>query len=111
MQICTTHWKALRLAITSRGLGDLIASDGLTAAKNAEEQLKTGKVTARTFDPLAAAWSAITNNAIHVSGFETFALNPDGTDRCPICFLNVPEWIELAADGAKKYYDDEIKPK
>ena len=55
------------------------------------------------FDPLMAAHNMILGNALEAGGLIAMQPNDDGTGRCPVCYLNVPEWISFAADGACRH--------
>jgi hypothetical protein len=114
-QVCEEHWATLREAIEERGLSEFISDDGAKAARRTAEQIEKGAVTIKTFDPLLGAWGAIMGNAVSVGGIAVMYPNEDGSDRCPLCYLNDlhaetctdPEcpggpvfdsWITLAAD-------------
>jgi hypothetical protein len=108
MRFCTPHWRELREAITSRGLGGFIARGGAEAARRLEALPDGGR---EGFDPLMGGLLAIVQNAIGVVGQEALAANPDGSERCVLCFLvgvcpcgmgdacSFRGWIALAADG------------
>ena len=89
----------------------LVAESGEQAAKNLLSEME-GR-TIDNFDPLMAAHNAIMTNAIATAGLEVMMANEDGSDRCPLCWMNgksndagnpvlnvFDEWIERAADDA-----------
>lgn len=125
MKLCQDHWDRLRAAISERGLDNLIAKDGETAFRQAVDGLETDKLSLNNFDPLMYANTAIWSHAIDIGGLAVMALNDDGSERCPICFLSamhdehctkpgcdVPKdgtafdvWIGKAADDARRTAD------
>jgi hypothetical protein len=107
MKFCMPHWEALRTAVNARGLGDLVARSGEELGAKLEKEL-AGDNTLASFDPLMAAHNMILSNALNAGGLEVMAPNDDGTERCPVCYLSVPDWIDKAADGVKKFYDEEL---
>jgi hypothetical protein len=72
MKFCMPHWEALRKAIDDRGLYSLVATSGTEVVSKMVGESSDG-VSVDSFDPLMGAHNAP---------------NPDGTDRCPLCFLN-----------------------
>lgn len=132
MKFCQKHWDALRLAITSRGLGDLIATSGEEIAKHMTADLNGANPTQKNFEPLMAAHNKILENAL--DGVQQFGADPmlilaghpeHPECECPICCLNFlsdehdrtctnPEckkpkgltfddWIDKAADGVAAF--------
>lgn len=114
MKACQRHWDMLREAIRVRGLEDLVAKDGEQAIKNVVSELE-GTANARsTFDPLMAAYFMIVNNSLAYCGPVLMMPNEDGSQKCPICFIQQEHdkvclepqcekfetWIERSADGA-----------
>lgn len=97
MKMCSTHWEALREAIGARGLYDLVAKSPEEATKNTVRQ------------PLMAATNMIYGNAIQAGGMEILCVKEDGAEHCPICFLQVSDWIEAAAAGVKRHFDENLK--
>lgn len=87
MKFCQPHWEKLRRAIDERGLAHLIAKGGEQAARNMAAELRQG-ASIQSFDPLMAAHNAIWMRAMDVAGLAVMAPNENGTERCPICFLN-----------------------
>lgn len=106
MKMCKPHWEALREAIRAHGLYELVAKSPEEATKNTVRQLKGEDA---KFDPLMAATNMIYGNAIQAGGLEILSAKEDGTEHCPICFLQVPDWIEAAAAGVKKHFDENLK--
>lgn len=78
MRICQPHWDKLRDALKLRGLDDMVAKDGAQAAHD----LADGRP-----DPLMSAHNAIVSNALGVVGLAVMEPNDDGTERCPLCYL------------------------
>jgi hypothetical protein len=115
MRFCADHWASLRAAIDERGLDHLISDGGPELMRRTVDQLK-GDDSLNSFDPLMAAHNMILSNVINAAGLVIFTPNPDGSERCPLCYLNqncnCPEencadkWVDFAADGVKKYYDE-----
>lgn len=95
MKICQPHWERLRTAIDERGLSHLVAQGGEQAARNLVAEATDGP-SIQTFDPLMAAHNAIWARAMDVAGLAIMAPNDDGSDRCPICFLNEAHAAECA---------------
>jgi hypothetical protein len=87
MRMCQEHWTKLKTAISERGLDGLVAKTGEQAAAQAMSSLKDG-TTKTNFDPLMAAHNMILSRALDTAGLELMAQNDDGSDRCPLCFLN-----------------------
>lgn len=97
--MCQPHWDELRGLIEASDYGSLIAADNEEAEKRLSKELddSTGP---DDFDPLMAAQNMILGNAIDTFGTAVLAPATDGSDHCPICFLDVPKWIEYAARDA-----------
>lgn len=102
MKFCMPHWKELREGIKARGLWHLVSGSGeeLVARMKAAGELDV--------DPLMVAHNLIMQNALNTAGFEVMRPNDDGTERCPVCFLDAPTWIDKAADGAKEHVEAAI---
>lgn len=114
MKFCQPHWDRLRKAIDDRGLSDLIAPDGETAAAQMADQLKRAEAgdeseTLVNYDPLMAAHWAIVNN---VSGLgpgialELMMPDEDGSDRCPLCYANEGHKLACNEEGCTFTFDD-----
>ena len=93
--MCQGHWDRLRAAIADRGLSALVADSGEKAASNMARELAEGKPTVDTYDPLMAAFWAISNNGmdfIQSARGNPLALMYDDPNRpfprCTICYLN-----------------------
>lgn len=105
MNICKEHRSALKLAITSRGLGDFIAKDGAEAMRQMQATLANpDELRLENFDPLMAANNMIFSFAMENAGLDLLA--PDektGKSPCPLCFVAGPyaqNWIDGACDQA-----------
>jgi hypothetical protein len=122
MKFCIDHWAKLRAAIDERGLTPLVSQGGASAAEKMLNATADG-ASLDNFDPLLAAHNMILKHALNAVGFEIFAPNSDGTDRCPLCFLRAEhekqctnpqcgqdfdKWIDFAADGAKRFVDEQM---
>lgn len=119
MRFCEEHWDALRERISARGLDHLVAADAPVAARQMKDQVESGEVSLRNFDPLMAAHWAIVNNAMdtisRAGGNALYLMSGDETPedpvdeaqlsiarelgvevvdgltwpRCPVCYLNL----------------------
>lgn len=115
MQMCMDHWNALRAAIDARGLSALVSESGEQAAANLASEMQDGP-SVDNFDPLLGAHNAIMVHALEHGGFGVMQPNADGSERCPLCWMNsmhnehcrepgcietavYDRWIDLAADG------------
>lgn len=77
MRMCQDHWLSLKAAIEERGMGGLVTSDGIEAARRVEA-LINGSTDPNDFDPLFFASVAI------MSYFKANGGNVSDT-ICPIC--------------------------
>lgn len=105
MRMCKTHWEKLRSALETRGLGAFIA-------KTDEELKAKFDKEPPDFEALLGAHNAILSNALNAAGMELMQKEPDGSERCPLCFLKTcpcgdpacaaryESWIDHAADDA-----------
>jgi len=125
MRFCSDHWAELRTAIEKEGVYHLVARDGRQAVDQMADQLDRQKVTIANYDPLMGAHNMILSRCMDIVGMQIMFADPDGSDRCPICYLKreAPEhevdpaqfddWIPGAAhaagDIARKLIDDEAK--
>ena len=111
MGMCVEHWEELKQEIKVRGLGDLIAPDGETAAAQAADQIQRASrgedpSTPANYDPLMSAYWAILSNAAKFlgEGGNALYIMLDGPEdpikefpghenetwpRCAICYLNL----------------------
>src|SRR5579859_4119178 len=96
MRFCDPHWKKLRAAFKERGLDKYVAKDGAQAALDLIE----GKP-----DPLMAAHNAILSNVMDRVGLEVMMPNEDGTERCPLCYIQ-----KLARESACTCGDPKCTP-
>jgi hypothetical protein len=85
--MCADHWQKLRTAIADLGMDGLVAKSGPEAVSRLVTEAESG-ATKTTFDPLMDAHNAILSNALDLVGIAIMAPNEDGTDRCPLCFIN-----------------------
>jgi hypothetical protein len=112
MRFCSAHWGKLRLSIRDRGLDQFVSTSGSVLADRMAKGIDGDDTKAR-FDPLMGAHNAIVSNAMGFVGLALMVQNEDGSDRCPICFLDkdhkekcqrlgctdtFEEWIDKAAD-------------
>ena len=125
MRFCQPHWDKLRDAIKARGIWSFVATSGEQAVAQLSSEIEQHKHTAANYDPLMGAHWAIVNNAMGSTpaGLALLSPNKDGTDRCPLCYINgerhrhaqvdpenwsraddqafYDEWIDRAADDAR----------
>ena len=109
MKMCQSHWDKLKTAIDERGLGHLVAKDGVKAAQQIANQLN-GSEAKEDYDPLMSAYWAIMANSIKAFGIG--AMQEDF--GCSLCALDAhaaeckdegcpkytgQNWIDLASDG------------
>lgn len=112
MKFCQAHWDKLKQAIDDRGLKTFVSQSGEQAVTRAMNELE-GAANPKSFDPLMTAHLAIVGRALEIAGLHLMVDNEDGTDRCPLCFLQANHdatckqegcthsfepWIGLAAD-------------
>ena len=96
------HWTRLRQTIEDRGLSALVADSGKKAAANLASEVVDGR-TIDNFDPLMAAHNAILGNVVKLTGLAVMVNNEDGSERCPLCYLNqrsADSWEKERAGGA-----------
>lgn len=135
MKFCKLHWDALRLAITSRGLGDFVSGSGQEALQREVRSLEGKPEAKEHFDPLMGAHWAIINRAMvtlqQIGGNPLSLMTGDPEHpelECPICHLNFlsaehdkvcteptckkpkgltfDDWIESVADHMKKIVEE-----
>lgn len=87
MRFCQPHWTTLRAAIDERGLSPLVARGGAQAARNFAAEARDGP-SIKNFDPLMVAHNQIWSRAMEMVGLELMRPNEDGSERCPLCFVN-----------------------
>ena len=114
MKMCERHWGMLRAAIDRRGLTGLVAKSGEQACSNVAADLQGTKNPRATFDPLMDAHFAIVNQVMGRVGLAVMAPNDDGSERCPLCFIqethdkecqdprcgSFDKWIDCASDDS-----------
>jgi hypothetical protein len=116
VKFCQPHWEKLRQAIKDRGLWSFVATSGENAAAKLVASTNQG-TRASNFDPLMSAHNAIVANVMDNTpvGMALFSPNEDGSERCPICFVQADHdanctltgcvpfetWIDRAADDAR----------
>src|SRR5258708_5275570 len=87
MQFCQTHWGKLKAAIDERNLSQLVAKDGVAAAKRLKSEFE-GSDGPDDFDPLMALHNMLWGELLSRGGLEIMAPNDDGSERCPLCYAN-----------------------
>ncbi len=97
--MCQQHLDGLRGLIEASGYGSLIVADGEEADRRLSKELQES-AGPDDFDPLMAAQNLNLGNAIDVAGTQVLGPAADGSERCPICYLEVPQWVEYAARDA-----------
>lgn len=104
MKFCQNHWNILRKAIDDRGMGHLISRSGEECVRRlvagSEHPSKT------TFDPLMGSHNQIIARSLNECGFEIMIQNDDGSDRCPICFLDMKHKENCVESGCTWTYED-----
>lgn len=90
MRMCKDHWDVCRQAVENKGLGQLVARDGVEACDNAVADLK-GEPDPKheRFDPLMSMnwhWSSV---ALKAGGLAMMGKGPDENEGhfCPLCEL------------------------
>lgn len=109
MRMCLElHWRLLREAIDARGLGVLVPENGEKAAADFVDAITDG-LSIDNFDPLRGAHDAIIANCMAnlppEGAIAMLSPRADGSDWCPLCFMNERNnagnnydgWIDLAA--------------
>lgn len=114
MRFCDAHWQKTRAAIEARGLTGLVAKNWEEAVGRLVAGAEAGS-TASSFDPLNMTFNMILSRALERCGLELMMQNEDGSDRCPLCFMNAvhkegckvedcaftyDSWIDGASDDA-----------
>lgn len=79
MKCCQVHWAALRAAIRERGLERFVANGGAEAMR---------RTVAGEFEPLLMANHVLFGMALEHGGLNVLYAKPDGSEHCPVCFLN-----------------------
>jgi hypothetical protein len=85
MKLCESHWHQLQDRIRERGLWDRVARSGEELSQRAGTKNPC---------PLLEAAQAIVRNAIGYCQHHDRPL----PDDCPVCELDVEDWLALAAD-------------
>ena len=114
LKFCQPHWNKLRTAIDARGLSGLVAQGGENAVARQFDQLQRSQnaeeaVTKTNFDPLMGAHWAIVNNAMNLVGLSLMLPNEDGSERCPLCFIQGEHDANCTKDGCTYKYDTWIE--
>lgn len=86
MRFCLPHWDKLRAEVDKQGLGAYV-SDSPSRATEQLQRKVDGEDSLDTFDPLMRAHMAIIAAAISIVGVTLFLDDDDGTERCPICYM------------------------
>jgi hypothetical protein len=82
MKFCDKHWGELREAIKANGLAERVAASG------AELKERLQAVPDPTdSDPLFGTFLMIAAHAVEVCGAEAMVNNPDGSERCVLCWI------------------------
>jgi hypothetical protein len=61
------------------------------------------------FDPLMAAHNMIVSRALDMIGLELMTANEDGSERCPICSLQMGHDANCKEPGCKYSYDSWVE--
>lgn len=110
MKFCSGHWAKLRAKIDELGLSGLVAKSDEEAVNRQFDQLERGQrdaeaVTKTNFDPLMGAHWAIVSNAMNLVGLNLVAPNEDGSERCPLCYIQKEHDAHCAVPDCKQNYD------
>jgi hypothetical protein len=117
MKFCQSHWEKLKKKIDDLGLSGLIAKGGEEAVNRQFDQLKKAQqgakdddeaVTKSNFDPLMGAHWAIVSNAMNLVGLNLMAPNDDGSERCPLCYIQQEHDAHCTVPDCKTSYDEWI---
>ena len=84
MQICQTHWDAIRKALDDRGIGHLGAKTGQQAIAAISNELE-GREAENDFDPLMGCNNMIFAEGLKRCGLVLMGAKEDGSEYCPIC--------------------------
>jgi hypothetical protein len=105
MKFCQPHWESLREAIRERGLYRFVAKSG----PEVMGKMVADHGEAENFEPLMGAHNAILSQIMRIGGIDVMMDNPDGTERCPICYANAKH-KEFCTDPVCTYsYDHFIE--
>ena len=104
MKFCEDHWNKLRAEIKNLGMGSLVAKSGEEIMAKQIEEL-TGSASKSTFDPLMAAHNLIFSQALQTAGLDLLVQNEDGTDRCPLCYLQTAHLAACKEPGCTWTYE------
>jgi len=105
MILCDAHTQIALDAIHDRGMDALLVNDPEAKLRWEFIMEEDNGFYPETFDPLLAVEYGIlscANKRLKLYG-DRFKHNSDG---CPICDLDMPQWIKITADVAKKYADN-----
>ena len=120
MRLCQKHWGELREAIRARGIYHLVAKDGESAMKRTVSEIN-GTADDSTFDPLMAAYWAITGRAMELGGLYLMGQDENKNEYCPLCELDkfarnedgsqpIPaastQWINGCCDAQLRYCEE-----
>lgn len=100
MRLCGRHLNALRDAIGDRGLGEEYAKTDQELNLRLQHGID---------DPLIIGVKAIVSNAAKFP-VELLEAAKTTSHPCPICVLRFGDWIERAADDAKRIWERKKTP-
>ena len=103
MKFCQNHWNLLRKAIEDRGMEHLVAKSGEECVQKLVDDIEQPNKS--TFDPLMGSHNMILFRALRDYGLEIMMQNEDGSDRCPICFLDSKHKEKCVAPGCTWSYE------
>ena len=96
MKLCQYHWNKLIEAIQADGLGDLIPQGPLELVRRIHSRKADG-INQTNFDPISMANDLITIWSVSSIGRDDLM---SAASQCPICFFDVPQWIEKASNDS-----------
>lgn len=104
MKFCLPHWDALKAEIERLGMTALIAKSSEELHERLKNELESG-TTKDTFDPLMGAHNLIVSRALDMVGLELMGKNEDGSEICPLCYLNAAHKRGCKEPGCTWTYD------
>lgn len=123
MKFCAPHWQKMRDAVRERDMERFIARSPEAAMRRLHDEM-TGTAAPDDFDPLMWMNNILWSKLLELGGINLMMPNEDGSDRCPLCFMNeahkaaceVPDCtythdiaIDWAANAAKAYVDEHLR--
>jgi len=105
MKFCMIHWDRLKTEIQNLGMEPLMAKTGEDVMAKMVQEVEVGQTTKTTFDPLMGAHNAILSRALDIAGLNLMMQNEDGTDRCPLCYLQQQHDLSCKEEGCTHSFE------